>query len=124
MSLEVELFLFKEKGRLVGISLVSGAEGHSEHFCRVLPQLLHKGEVAMDAGIDVVMFSHPQAGSCSFMVDSSDAKELQHFIYQTGPYEGLVYEIHGETAFTPRLKITLEGNKDVGEQSGPFPSLQ
>ena len=111
MYVEVSLTLIKNDGKLVGFSLVAEPQTEAEYFCARMPKALQDQSAKIDFAEDVVTFTHPTEGSCSFTLPREDIESLQLFVNQLGPYKGKKYAGSKDGFLTPGFKITLEGEK-------------
>jgi hypothetical protein len=118
--IEVELFLIKEKGKLIGFSLIAGPQTEGEYFCARFPKALVNKTADITIKESLITFVHPEEGECTFEVELADAKVLHQFFNQEGSYKGVKYALNRDGFFTPGFKLTLEDKQDSGERSDPI----
>ncbi|HBB37405.1 MAG: hypothetical protein UX02_C0001G0305 [Candidatus Moranbacteria bacterium GW2011_GWC1_45_18] len=95
MPLEIEVEVLKNPdGKIIGISLVAGAETYSEDFVQRFPRALVKKEATISAEGQRLIFEGP-----TFM------GRMKKFEFEPSPedFNGLM-----QTFFTDKKKITVE----------------
>lgn len=114
---QVDLYFIKEDGKLIGFSLVAGAQTEGEYFCARMPKALADQTADITIRGTRVRFIHPEEGECEFTVEKEDGAALRKFINRTGPYKDAEYALNDDSFMTPGFKLTLKGKEDAGERS-------
>jgi len=120
---EVEFCIIRdEKEKMIGFSLVAAPQTEGEYFCANFPKALADKTAKIEVNVEVVIFEHPEEGTCRFKIGNKSAKEFKNFIEAKGPYKGAKFSLYRDGFLTPGFKIMLEGMKDLGKKDYPIMS--